>query len=172
MKKMNVRMLTQISMLIALQLVLSRFLSISTDSLRIGFGFVPMALCGIMFGPYWGAIAYALADIIGAMLFYGSLNPLITISVMIAGFCYGLFLHRENVRFFPNVALAVFASCIICSGLITTFALSLYLGNPFIVQLTIRLPQILTAAVAEGAVIPILLQLNKSLVKHGLAATY
>ena len=44
MKKTNVRMLTQLGMLIALQFVLSKFCSISTDSLRIGFGFVPMAV--------------------------------------------------------------------------------------------------------------------------------
>ena len=68
MKKTNVRMLTQLGMLIALQFVLSKFCSISTDSLRIGFGFVPMVICGMLYGPFWCAAAYAVADILGGVI--------------------------------------------------------------------------------------------------------
>ncbi|MGI6028651.1 MAG: folate family ECF transporter S component [Candidatus Heteroscillospira sp.] len=169
MKKMNVRMLTQISMLIALQLVLSRLCSINTDSLRIGFGFVPMAMCGLLFGPVWTAVAYGVADCIGASVFYGSINPGITLSVMVCGFFYGLFLHRENVRFFPDVVFAA-AGSFLCSMLITTGALSLMYGSPFWVQLGIRMPQGIACMIAELVVIPVLVQLSRSLKKHGLVA--
>ena len=71
MKKTNIRVLTQVAMLVALQVILSKFCSISTDSLRIGFGFVPMVICGMLYGPLWTAAAYAGGDIIGAILVYG-----------------------------------------------------------------------------------------------------
>ena len=150
MKKTNIRVLTQVAMLVALQVILSKFCSISTDSLRIGFGFVPMVICGMLYGPLWTAAAYAVADIIGAILIYGYANPFITVSVALTGLGYGFFLHREEPRFFPHVVLA--AGCSLFCSMI------------------IRIPQGIGLAIAEPVLIPILLQLGRRLRKHGLAA--
>ena len=111
MKKMNVRMLTQLAMLVAMQFVLSKFCSISSDSIRIGFGFVPMVVCGVLYGPAWCALAYAVADILGGLIIYGSVNPFITLSVVITGFAYGFFLHRDEVKFFPHVLIPCTYTC-------------------------------------------------------------
>ena len=169
MKRMNVRMLTQIAMLIALQFVLSKFCSINTDSLRIGFGFVPMAVCGILYGPVWAAVAYAIADILGGLIMYGSVNPFITVSVIVAGLGYGFFLHRENVRFFPHVVCAA-AISLFCTMFITTAALSIMYKMDFWAQFMVRVPQGITGIIAELILIPILLQLCRTLQKHGLVA--
>lgn len=169
MNKMNVRILTQISMLIALQFVLSKFCSITTDSLRIGFGFVPMVICGILYGPFWCAVAYGVADILGGILIYGNVNPLITLSVVITGLGYGVFLHRDNIRFFPNVVGAVLVS-LVCTMLLTTFTLSLMYGSTFGAQFLLRIPQGLGVLLGETLLIPILLQLSRSLHRLGLVA--
>ena len=169
MKKISVRMLTQLAMLVALQFVLSKFCSISTDSLRIGFGFVPMAVCGILYGPFWTAAAYAAADILGGLIIYGSVNPFITLSVVITGLGYGLFLHRDNVRFFPHVAGAAAVS-LFCSMVITTGTLAIMYGSTFWTQFVIRIPQGIGIAIAEPLLIPILYQLSCQLRKHGLVA--
>ena len=48
-----------VALLIALDVILTRFLSIQTQSLRIGFGFLPVAVAGIAYGPFWGAVTGA-----------------------------------------------------------------------------------------------------------------
>ena len=50
MKKLNTRMITVIGVLIAMEVILSRFLSINAPSVKIGFAFVPCALCAVLFG--------------------------------------------------------------------------------------------------------------------------
>ncbi|MGQ9622327.1 MAG: folate family ECF transporter S component [Candidatus Caldatribacteriaceae bacterium] len=60
-------------MLIAMSVVLTRFASIrltvgSVEGVRIGFGTFPIILGGLIFGPLWGGIVGALADVIGFSL--------------------------------------------------------------------------------------------------------
>ena len=107
MKKNHAKVIAQVAMLVALQIVLSRFLSIKTESIRIGFGFVPMVLCGMLFGPYWAAVAYATSDILGAFLFDMGVFPGITLARIVSGLIYGFILHRADTRFFPHVISAV-----------------------------------------------------------------
>ena len=57
------------ALLLALTIVLSRFLSFNTSLLSIGFSFVPMILAAIWLGPKYAAIICGLADLIGALLF-------------------------------------------------------------------------------------------------------
>lgn len=83
------------ALLIAMQIILSRFLSISTPVVKIGFDFAPMALAGMMFGPWWACAVGVLADLLGANLFpIGPYFPGFTLVAGLCGFTYGLFLHR------------------------------------------------------------------------------
>ena len=52
------------SALLALSIIATRFLSIQTPIVRIGFGGVPIILAGLLFGPGWGFAVGALADLI------------------------------------------------------------------------------------------------------------
>ena len=70
-KKFDVRKLVQISLLIALQIILTRFCSIQTPIVRIGFGFVPVVIIASMYGPISAGVANGIADIIGALLIMG-----------------------------------------------------------------------------------------------------
>ena len=64
------RLVTMVTcaMLVAVQVVLVRFCSIQTPFQRISFGFVPMSMAGIMFGPVYSCVVAALADLLGAIL--------------------------------------------------------------------------------------------------------
>lgn len=94
MRKFNTKRLVQISLLIALEIVLSRFLSIPTPIVKIGFAFLPLAMIGMLYGPVYGGIAGAIADIIGATLFpFGPFFPGFTLTAILTGATYGLFLH-------------------------------------------------------------------------------
>ena len=46
MQKNSVKTIVTVALLIAVEVVLNRFCSINTESLKIGFGFVPIAVCG------------------------------------------------------------------------------------------------------------------------------
>lgn len=96
MRKSMVQKLAHVGLLVALEVVLTRFLSINTLSIRIGFGFLPMALAGMLYGPLWGAVTGGLADFLGAILFpTGPYFPGFTLTAMLMGACFGYFLHRN-----------------------------------------------------------------------------
>lgn len=85
------------SILLALLIILSRFLSIKTPIMKISFGFVPTMLCAIWLGPKWTVLLNVLGDIIGATLFpTGPYFVGYTISTGIAGLIYGTVLYKKG----------------------------------------------------------------------------
>lgn len=86
--------LTSLSLLIALEVVLSRFLSFSVWNQKIGFAFVATAVSGMMFGPLGGAVVGGLADFVGAILFpIGAYFPGFTLTNAILGAIFGLMFY-------------------------------------------------------------------------------
>ena len=84
------------AMLAAIQIVLSRFLSINLWNLKIGFSFVPIALAGMLLGPVGAGLTGMVADIIGATLFpSGTFFPGFTLTAFITAFGYGFFLQKK-----------------------------------------------------------------------------
>ena len=167
-KKIVLKTVCQVAMLIALEIVLDRFCSITTPVVRIGFAFIPMALCGMLFGPIWAGAAYAIADLIGAALFSYAVFPGITLVRIVAGVLYGLLLHREKLRFFPHMILAALADQIVCTLGLMTLVLSMNTGTPFPQLLVTRLPQAGILLAMELILFPVLLQLRKALRKARL----
>ena len=49
--KLDARTMALMSLLIACEIVLSRFCSVNTHGVKLGFSFIPAALCGIILGP-------------------------------------------------------------------------------------------------------------------------
>ncbi|MGP1569758.1 MAG: folate family ECF transporter S component [Eubacteriales bacterium] len=88
-----------IAMLIAIEMILTRFFCIQTASIRISLGFIPMALCAILYGPLWAGAAYAASDFIGASLL-SPLSPFpgFTFSAFLTGLCWGVFLHKKDTK--------------------------------------------------------------------------
>ena len=65
----STRNLILMAALIAMQIILARFLSIqASDILRISFESVPIVLAGMWLGPLSGAIVALIADILGTVL--------------------------------------------------------------------------------------------------------
>ena len=84
--KKRIRFLACIAMLSAMQVVLSRFLSTQTPVVKIGFGFVPVMFAGALYGAGGGALAGALSDVVGALLFpSGSYFPGYTLTAALSG---------------------------------------------------------------------------------------
>jgi ECF transporter S component (folate family) len=154
--KVNIKILANVALLIALEVVLSRFLSISTPIVKIGFSFVPIAFCAIMYGPVWAGVAAALGDIIGATLFpIGAFFPGFTLSAALTGVVFGLFLYNRKGNWAQLVG-AVSINCIGISLLLSTFWLTIITGTSFWVLLPTRIVQNLIMIPAEFIVLRLL----------------
>ena len=74
----STRRLVLMAALTAMYIILMGFLSLKvSDTLRISFETVPLALAGMWLGPVSGVIVALVSDFLGAVLFYGSWFPLI-----------------------------------------------------------------------------------------------
>ena len=65
----NTKIMVTCALLVALQVILARFLSINTTFVVVNFSFLAVALSGILFGPLWALAVGAVSDLIGATLF-------------------------------------------------------------------------------------------------------
>lgn len=134
------------AILLAMQIVLSRFLSIKTPLLKISFAFIPTCLCAIWLGFKWTVLLNVLGDLIGATLFpTGPFFIGYTISTAIAGLIYGLFLYKGNddsytdKQFLIRLVLSVIlVTCISNIGL-NTLWISITTGKAFIVLFGTRI---------------------------------
>lgn len=138
----KIKTMVTVALLIALEVVLTRFCSIQTPYNRIGFGFVPIAICGMMFGPVWAGVAAGISDILGATLFptVGAYFFGFTISAVLMGVVYGLCFHNRTITW-KNVALAVGINGLVVSLFVTTAWISLLYGSPYFTLIPTRILQ-------------------------------
>ena len=167
MPKFSTKALTSMALLIALEIVLSRFLSFSAWNTKIGLAFVPVVIAAILLGPLSAGIVGAVSDFLGAVLFpIGTYFPGFTLTAFLMGLCYGLFLHRSQS--FPRILGAVAVHQLILSLLLNTLWISLLYGSPYEPLLVTRLPQCAILAAVQLAVIPLIARLLPKL-KGGVA---
>lgn len=94
--KFPISTLVQCSLLVALEIILSRWFSIQTPIVHISFAFIPLMLSGTLHGAGWGCAVGALADYLGATLFpTGGYFPGFTLSNALCGLTFGLLLHEK-----------------------------------------------------------------------------
>ena len=124
--KYNVKRLVVLGMLIAVEIVLSRFLSIATDTLKISLAFVPVMIAALLYGPVWAGVVGALADIIGALLFpIGAYFPGFTVTAFLTGMVFGAFLYNRKVKWL-DASTAAAVVCVALNMLLNSYVLYLY----------------------------------------------
>ena len=85
------------SMLLAILIILNRFISIKTEVLVISFSFVPIMMSAIWLGSKYSTTIALLGDLLGAILFpFGPYFPGFTVSSAISGLIYGIFLYNNG----------------------------------------------------------------------------
>ena len=90
-KIFSTRSLTLMAALIAIQIILARFFSIQTDTLRLSFEIIPVILAGMWMGPVCGAIVAVTADILGTIIQgYGAWFPPLVLGPLSTGILSGL----------------------------------------------------------------------------------
>lgn len=117
--------------LLALLIVLNRFISIKTPLLVISFSFVPIMMAAIWLGPKYSTIIAALGDFIGAILFpFGTYFPGFTVSAGLAGLIYGIFLYKkpESQMSDKKFIVRLIISNLLVLGLVEIFVVSIWLN--------------------------------------------
>jgi ECF transporter S component (folate family) len=144
-----------ISLFIALEIILTRFCSINTPIMRIGFGFLPVAMLGIMYGPVWAGIAYLLGDVLGMMIFpSGPYFPGFTLTAFLTGVTYGLVLHKKPITC-KRTFFAALIVCCLCNLLLDTYWLYILTGKGIMALLPARLIKVAFAIPIQTILIPL-----------------
>ena len=163
----NTRKLVILSFLTALTIVLSRFLSIQIQVLRIGLEFFPIMVAAILFGPIAGGIVGAVADLIGATLFpAGTFFPGFTVSAFTTGVIYGLFFYNKQVTW-ARALLGAFTKLIIVDMLMVSAWLIILYKMPVAGLIPTRLLKLAVMLPVEISLVyygvrPLLLRLQKT----------
>lgn len=134
------------AVLLALLIILSRFLSLKTPIMKISFAFVPTMLCAVWLGPKWTILLNVLGDVIGATLFpTGPYFVGYTISTAIAGLIYGFILYKKegkeytNINFLVRLTIATAIVAVICNMGLNTLWSVITTGKAFWVLLSARI---------------------------------
>lgn len=148
--------LVTLALLVALEVVLSRMLSIRTFDMTFSFGFIAVVTAAILYGPIAAGVVGALSDIIGAILFpLGPYFPGFTLTAFFTGLIFGLFLYKQQS--FVRILGATVITQVCGSLLLNSLWLSvLYGSRTYYGYLVYRLPQFIIMTVVMIVTIGVL----------------
>lgn len=127
----DTRSLAFSAMLLAIAVVVGFFAIQVTESIKISFAFLVDELCGALFGPVVGMIEGGLADLLKYLVApTGPYFPGFTISSIVGGLIYGLFLYGRKVTLRRviacNATITVFVNMVL-----NTYWLTMLYGSAF-----------------------------------------
>lgn len=132
------------AMLLAILIILSRFVSIKTQILVISISFIPIMMSAIWLGPKYSTIIALLGDLIGAILFpFGAYFPGFTVSAAISGLIYGLFLYNKgeelkNKQLLIRLTISSLMVLIIVNIFVNSFWIHILYGKAYLAIIASR----------------------------------
>lgn len=136
------------ALMVALSVVLERFLGYNDRLISVSFSYLPIALTGMLFGWLPAAIVSALADVTGALLFpSGPFDIRFTLIALFKGAVYGYFLYNANGSQSrintnssrPRIILAQVVVTLVAHLTLNTLVISTIIGRGFFALLPLRL---------------------------------
>jgi riboflavin transporter len=108
----NTRIMVTCAMLLAVEVALNATVAIYLSATsRITFGFLAVAACGYLFGPFPAMLIAALSDILVYVLHpTGFYFPGYTITAALGGLIYGLFFYQKEVKLIRILLAQAFVS--------------------------------------------------------------
>jgi len=151
--KISTKQLAISALLLALTVVFTRLIAINTSLMKIGFGFAAIALCAMLYGPWWTMLVAALADFVGALLFpTGAYFPGFTATAALTGLIFGLFLYKRKITWL-RAFLGALTECALVTLIMNTLMINWVFGTPLKVLLVSRIPQFFIMLAIEMLVI-------------------
>jgi len=137
--KLKTKDLVIMAFLMTTEIIFTRFLAIQTPVVRIGFGFLPMSMMAILYGPFWTGLAYVACDLLGMAIFpRGVFIPGFTLTAFLTGVIYGLVLHNKPITW-GRVFIAALIVGLFCNLFLDTIWLHIHFGQAILVLLPMRL---------------------------------
>lgn len=154
--KPNLNLIITCALLIGLSIVLSKLVSINLPIIRIGLGFLPIAILGIYYGPLIAGFSALIADVLGALIFpTGAYFPGFTLTAFLTGFVFGLFLKGNKAKKISRIIISSSIVAIFLNLLLNSYWLSIIIGRGFSVLIKAR-------AIKEILSIPVMVVLIKA----------
>ncbi len=166
----DTKMLTRMALLIALNIILSRILSVriplgGVEGLRIGFSSLPVLFAGIFLGPLAGGIVGTIGDLIGVFINpMGPYMPHITLNAALRGVLPGLVIlllcrGKRGIGLFP-LFLAVCSTLILTDILLLPYFFETLYGLSRVVTVP---PRIIQNIIAIPAYTVLLFSLGRTM---------
>lgn len=136
----HLSVLTIGAMLTALFVLSSVFLDFyPSDTIKISFGFLFIAIAAYLFGPAPAMLVGGLGDFLTWVVKpHGALNIGITISMATIGLIWGMFYYKEKPSLVRCI-IAVITETVLVELLLKTYSLKMMYGMPFTATLITRL---------------------------------
>lgn len=143
-----------IGLMIAIKVVLTRFLAVETQFLRISFTFIPTILLAIMYGPWVSGFTGAGADLLGFFLFPKGFpfSPGFTISAAIGPMIYAFILYKKRLSLGRLITANLAVTILVNVGLNSLWLYILY-DQAFWGMLPIRLGENILTLPIEVAMV-------------------
>ena len=125
-RNQTVKKLALSSMLIAMQIILSRYLGIQSAFFQTSFAFAAVATASAILGAGWGMACAFIADFLGVVLAgTGSYFPLFAINELLYALLFAIFLSKKR-RCTHSVVLCVIIQCVFVAIPLTPLWLFIY----------------------------------------------
>ena len=147
MKRPTSRTLAYAGVLVALNVVLSRFVSVPVGRIfRISIGSVPVILSSLWLGSFFGGVTGFLGDLIGCAINGYAPNPFIITSAILTGVIPALFrpflsIRNHPVKRYLRFVLVLYGMMMLTSQGLTVMGLSVLYHLPFRATWISRIPQ-------------------------------
>ena len=148
--------LVTVALLLALEVILGTFFTVNFAGIaKIGFGFLPIAMIAIMYGPIWAGTAYAIGDVLAWFIKpEGAYFPGLTLTCFLVGSTMGLFLYKKEITF-RRCALCFLVIVPFFDFLLNTFWLHILMHQGFLALLPTRIVKCVITYMVEVILVPI-----------------
>lgn len=127
------------SLLIALEIVCTRFLAFENSVMRLSFSFIPLMLMGYLFGPWLAGLGGVIGDVAGMILFPKAMYfPGFTLNAFLVPFIYGLFFYKKKITLKRNIMAQITIMSVI-SLVLTPIWLNILFKIPIIELMPLRI---------------------------------
>lgn len=156
MSKPNTLKLVIVALLLGLEVILATFFTVNFAGIaKIGFGFLPIAMIAILYGPAWAGAAYAIGDVLAWFVKpEGAYFPGLTLTCFIAGIIMGIFLYKKEITF-ARCAICFAVIVLFCDFLLNTFWLHILMDQGFIALLPSRVMKCILTYIVEVLLVPL-----------------
>lgn len=144
--RLPIKTLVTSALLVSMSVVIGQLSMVfANHTLRIGIARIPIVIASMIFGPFAGALAGFIQDIIGVMLIGGGFHPGFTLSSILVGMIPGMVvwftrnkLSKKKTFTLFNAAVSTALIFLFVNLTLDTYWASTILGDAYLVLLPLR----------------------------------